>query len=353
MSQSFPTIASDGSSPILTDLPSIIDRDEALRSMFSGASAPASPVQWQIYKNTTDGIVYVCVSVGPAVWTPFLPFLLSSGGALTGKLQLAEGASVASAATVNFDAATGNFVHVTGTTGITTMTLAQGTWMLVCFDGILTITNSGSLICHGAANITTAAGDVALLIGDGGGITRMAGYFRANGYPVQAMLAALAAMDSSAGLVEQTGANAVTKRAIGVGASTSIPTRADGDGRWQTLAALLSAIVASTGAGLIEQLSGTTVTKRTIGVAASADIPDRAAADTRWLTIATAAATYMTIANAINKDGSVDFTAMPGLSGEGNLMRAASGGAANSGKVSWGTGAPGSLAEGEVYLRHA
>jgi hypothetical protein len=36
-----------------------------------------------------------------------------------------------------------------------------------------------------------------------------------------------------------------------------------------------------------------------------------------------------------------------------NLARVNSGNAANSGKISWGTAAPGTLAEGEIYLRHA
>jgi len=86
---------------------------------------------------------------------------------ITGVLDINTGASIASAATINLDTATGNRVHITGTTAITAVTLTRGP-RTVIFDGILTLThNATTNNLPGAANITTAVGDRAIYESDG------------------------------------------------------------------------------------------------------------------------------------------------------------------------------------------
>ena len=94
-----------------------------------------------------------------------------------------KGTNIASAATTNLANATGNFVDITGTTTITGLgTVAAGQLFFLRFTGALTFThNATSLILPGAANITTANGDVACMLSLGAGNWVCAGYQRAGG----------------------------------------------------------------------------------------------------------------------------------------------------------------------------
>jgi len=104
---------------------------------------------------------------------------------MTGPLEFKEGAAVASATSIDLDAATGNFLHITGTTTIATITLAQGSMRWVVFDGALTLTHSSNLILPAnSTNIVTVAGDCALLVGEGGGVTRCLDYRLISGKPL-------------------------------------------------------------------------------------------------------------------------------------------------------------------------
>jgi len=97
-----------------------------------------------------------------------------------------KGSTLTAAATVNLSLATGNFVHVSGTTTITSFgTLPAGSRFIVCFDDAVIVTyNATTLIIPGAANITTTAGDCMMLISEGSGSWRVVGYFPGTGLPV-------------------------------------------------------------------------------------------------------------------------------------------------------------------------
>ena len=82
----------------------------------------------------------------------------------------------------------GNFFDVTGTTAITSIgTQGVGSHITLHFDGALTFThNSTDLILPGAANITTAAGDIAVMYEYASGDWRCVSYTKANGEPAAA-----------------------------------------------------------------------------------------------------------------------------------------------------------------------
>lgn len=81
-----------------------------------------------------------------------------------------EGAALASASTLILGT-DGDFFHVTGTTGITSLSGSQSQVVLV-FDSALTITHSGTLILNSAVNATTAAGVVMGFVYEGSGAWR-------------------------------------------------------------------------------------------------------------------------------------------------------------------------------------
>jgi hypothetical protein len=97
-----------------------------------------------------------------------------------------QGNDVASAATTNIGAATGQYVRVTGTTTITSLgTVNAGVMRWVEFAGVLTLTHNGtSLKLPGSANILTVAGDIGLFVSLGSGNWKCLNYSKADGSPV-------------------------------------------------------------------------------------------------------------------------------------------------------------------------
>ncbi len=97
-----------------------------------------------------------------------------------------QGSDIASAATTNIGAATGQYVRVTGTTTITSFgTVNAGVMRWVEFTGALTLThNATSLKLPGSANIVTAAGDIGCFVSLGSGNWKCLDYTKADGSAV-------------------------------------------------------------------------------------------------------------------------------------------------------------------------
>lgn len=91
----------------------------------------------------------------------------------------------------------------------------------------------------------------------------------ANNQPLDPTLTALAALNATPGLVEQTGADTFTKRAMGVAAPTDVLTLNDGDNRYQPLDTDLTAIAALSSAGLVARTGVGTAAVRTLTGTAS------------------------------------------------------------------------------------
>lgn len=93
--------------------------------------------------------------------------------------------TIASATTTDLSTVNDGDITVTGTTTITGLgTLTAGIKKILTFSGALTLThNATSLILPGAANITTAAGDVAIMRSLGSGNWKCISFTRAASLP--------------------------------------------------------------------------------------------------------------------------------------------------------------------------
>ena len=102
----------------------------------------------------------------------FMQTLLDDADAAAARTTLetegVKSSAIASASTTDIWVAVGDFVHVTGTTTITSFGTASRVGIIreVIFDGALTLTHGANLDLPGTANITTAANDRALVRAD-------------------------------------------------------------------------------------------------------------------------------------------------------------------------------------------
>ncbi len=123
------------------------------------------------------------VSTGSA-WITAIDFRLGATNIeMSGATILwAKGADIASGTTIDLSAADGNYIDITGTTAITGLgTVQAGALFALQFDGALTLTHNDTTLILWGADITTAAGDVALFISEGSGNFRLINYKKDNG----------------------------------------------------------------------------------------------------------------------------------------------------------------------------
>ena len=161
-----------------------------------------------VLKNAAETTTYwtvdnVAGSVTPSVYFATLMGLTSQsqlftavvgpGGTITGSIVMsgsviewAPSVTVASATSTPIGAAASNNITVSGVATITSFdNVTAGRIRAVTFSGILTLThNASSLILPGAANITTAAGDVAVMQSLGSGNWKCLVYQKADGTAV-------------------------------------------------------------------------------------------------------------------------------------------------------------------------
>jgi hypothetical protein len=148
---------------------------------------PRSPATYSLPPGTTPQVPNSVIS--SATWNSALddiastlnvpwPVAIGLGAAgATGSWDAINiaGADIASSGTINLTTATGPNLTITGTTTITTVTLASGNVRFARANAAFQLTASANLIINGSAstNYTTTAGDLLIFIGGAGSVTRV------------------------------------------------------------------------------------------------------------------------------------------------------------------------------------
>lgn len=286
--------------------------DRAVTSTAANPIVADSAGRFPVRYVATDDLVTLVLktSAGVTIWSDdnFEPlpsvdnadlanYVPKTGTTMTGALYWKEATAVASASSINLDAINGNYVHITGTTGISTLTLAAGVVTLI-FDDVLTLTHSSNLLL-GGVNITTHAGMVLEFCGEGAGVTRLIGGMTASGRSIKESVA-------------------VT---IGVGDQTTAITTGTNKRRWRSPFAWV--VTAARASLATAQASGASLVTVDVNNASNSMLTTKLTIDNNETTSTTAAtaavldATYTTIADdaliAIDIDNCDGSTTAAGL----------------------------------------
>lgn len=97
------------------------------------------------------------------------------------RVDYKKSADIASATSLDLTTATGNIVHITGSTTIASVVIGAGQGLTVIFDAAPLLTHGATLVCPTAANIQAAAGDRCTIVGDAANVANIVNYQKADG----------------------------------------------------------------------------------------------------------------------------------------------------------------------------
>lgn len=139
---------------------------QALATLSSGATEPTTTYAYQLWADTTSGILKQRDS-GNSFWIDKgnlndinWGFLDASGATMSGLFNFNEATDIASASNVDLTSATGNVLVITGTTAVDAFTMNQGQVMFIKAEGALPLNyNATTMNINGGASYTCTAGD--------------------------------------------------------------------------------------------------------------------------------------------------------------------------------------------------
>lgn len=180
---------------------------QALGSLSSGATEPTTTYAYQLWADTGSGVLKQrnaandgWINKGNLADVDW-GFLNKAGGTMTGLLNLAAGADIASASNVDLTAATGNCPKITGTTPVTAWTMNTGQQMKCIAGDALPLTyHATTNNIEGGASYTCEAGDIINLVKGLDGVVRVR-IHKQDGTPVVPTTFASSA-ENAAGIVE-------------------------------------------------------------------------------------------------------------------------------------------------------
>lgn len=126
-----------------------------------------------------------------------------------------NGTTVVAAATIDLEAATGDYIEISGNTPISAITLGEDHERRVRFTGVPTIVTGASLSLPGGADIVVQAGDIATFRGMASDVVRCVQYQRAGTAPHEYFVCLVAthtleSVDTEQGLFDSVGTGTLT-----------------------------------------------------------------------------------------------------------------------------------------------